>query len=98
MLNVKLRSDVSTPWSTLRVAWCLVDWNEALESTFNWALASLHVTVHEKSTRVSLAQGATYEGKEGQFSRKTLAPISTVVKFSPLRFTYKYDHTFFPVC
>ena len=69
---MKLRSGVSTPWSTLRVAWCLVAWNEALDSTFSRALTSRHVTVHEKSTRVSLTQGATYEGKERQSQKISL--------------------------
>jgi len=52
------------------VAWCLVAWKEALDSTFSLALASRHVTAHEKSTRASLTQGATYEEKKRQFSKK----------------------------
>lgn len=62
-LNVQVTPPVSTPWSILRVAWCLVAWNEALDSTFCWALASVQVTVHEKSTLVLFTQGATC-GKE----------------------------------
>ena len=81
---MKLRSGVSTPWSTLRVAWCLVAWNEALVSTFSRAFGLRHVTVHEKSTRVSLIQGATYEEKERWSSNKTIASILTIVKVLPL--------------
>lgn len=58
-VNVKLTPPVNMPLVILRAAWILVVWNEELDSTFSLALASLDVTVHEKSTLVSLTQGAT---------------------------------------
>jgi len=62
-LNVHVTSPVSTPWAIRTVAWFLVAWNKALDSTFCWALETLHVTFHEKSTLVLFTQGATC-GKE----------------------------------
>lgn len=63
-LNVHVTPAVNTPWLTLSVAWFLVAWNEALASTFCLALASVHVTIHEKSTFVLLTQGATWQDKK----------------------------------